>query len=109
MKKLSQYQNLYINNTDQSIPFTINFSMKGVKSLDIAKMLEEKDIYVSTKTSCCPAETPSKLVYALTKDKALASSSVRVSLSHLTTEEEIEQFLKAIDDCIKELEENGKI
>lgn len=109
MKKLSQYQNIYINNTDQSIPFTINFSMKGVKSLDIAKMLEEKDIYVSTKTSCCPAETPSKLVYALTKDKALASSSVRVSLSHLTTEEEIEQFLKVIDDCIKELEENGKI
>lgn len=109
IQHLSQYKNIHINTTDKSIPFTINFSVKGVKSLDIAKMLEEKEIYVSTKTSCCPLETPSKLVYALTRDKSLASSSVRVSLSHLTTEEEIEEFLKTMDDCIKELERNGKV
>lgn len=109
IKHLSHYKNIHINNTDKSIPFTINFSMKDIKSLDIAKMLEKKDIYVSTKTSCCPVETPSKLVYALTRDKSLASSSVRVSLSHLTTEEEIEEFLKVMDDFIKELEQNGKI
>ena len=109
IQHLSQYKNIHINTTDKSIPFTINFSVKGVKSLDIAKMLEEKEIYVSTKTSCCPLETPSKLVYALTRDKSLASSSVRVSLSHLTTEEEIEEFLKTMDDCRKELERNGKV
>lgn len=109
IQHLSQYKNIHINTTDKSIPFTINFSVKGVKSLDIAKMLEEKEIYVSTKTSCCPLETPSKLVYALTRDKSLASSSVRVSLSHLTTEEEIEEFLKSMDECIKELERNGKV
>jgi cysteine desulfurase len=72
-------------------------------------MLEEKDIIVSTKTSCCPKDSPSKLVYALTKDKNLASSSVRVSLSHLTKEEEITIFLNALDEIIKELRKNGKI
>lgn len=106
---LQQYKSIHVNNTDNSIPFTINFSIKGVKALEVSQMLENKDIYVSTKTSCCPLETPSKLVYALTKDKALASSSVRVSLSHLTTKEEVEEFLQAIDECIKELEDNGKI
>lgn len=105
----SKYNCIHINNTDKSIPYTINFSIKKVKSLEVADMLENKDIYVSTKTSCCPLETPSKLVYALTKDKSLAATSIRVSLSHLTTNEEVDEFLEKLDECIKELEQNGKI
>ena len=58
---------------------------------------------VSTKTSCCPLNTPSKLVYALTRDKMLASTSIRISLSHLTKEEEIDEFLKIFDECYKEM------
>lgn len=106
---ISKYKNVHINNTDKSIPYTINFSIKGVKSLQFASMLEKENIYVSTKTSCCPLESPSKLVYALTKDKSLATTSIRVSLSHLTTNEEIDLFLKTFDKCYKELEVNGKI
>ena len=53
--------------------------------------------------------TPSKIVYALTKDKGLSSSSIRVSLSHLTTLEEVDSFLNSIDDIYKEYEANGKI
>lgn len=109
IEHLSQYPFIHINNTAKSLPFTINFSMKGIKSLEIADYLEAKEIYVSTKTSCCPLETPSKLVYALTRDKALAASSVRVSLSHLTTEDEVTLFLKVIDEMVKEFQQNGKI
>lgn len=109
IEHLSQYKCIHINNTDKSIPFTINFSIKGIKSLEVTNILENKDIYVSTKTSCCPLETPSKLVYALTRDKSLAATSVRVSLSHLTTNEEIDEFIEKFDECIKELEQNGKI
>ncbi len=106
---LSKYKKVHINNTSKSIPFTINFSVKGVKSIELAKMLEAKDIYVSTKTSCCPPETPSKLIYALTQDKSLASTSIRVSLSHLTTMAEIDEFLKVFDECYRKLENDGKI
>jgi len=105
---LKKYSLVYINNTENSIPSTINISVKGVRSLDLAKRLEESDIYVSTKTSCCPSESPSKLVYALTKDKSLASSSLRISLAHLTKKEEIEYFLDEFDKAYKELT-NGKI
>ena len=100
---LKKYNFIHINNTDKSIPFTINFSIKGVNSKDFAKMLEEKDVYISTKTSCCPDNTPSKLVYALTKDESLALTSVRISISHLTTQEEIEKFLEIFDECIDNL------
>lgn len=106
---LSKYNNVYINNTNDSIPHTINFSIKGIPALEVQRKLEEHNIYLSTKTSCCPIETPSKLVYALTKDKSLSSSSLRLSISHLTTKEEIEIFLQAFNSIYKEYEENGKI
>ena len=106
---LSKYNNVYINNTNDSIPHTIDFSIKGIPALEVQRKLEEHNIYLSTKTSCCPIETPSKLVYALTKDKSLSSSSLRLSISHLTTKEEIDIFLQAFNSIYKEYEENGKI
>lgn len=109
VSRLKEYKCIHINNTELSVPHTINFSIKGVKSQVIAGMLDEMGIFVSTKTSCCPIETPSKLVYALTKDRALSSSSIRVSLSHLTSLEEVAEFLCALDSCIKELKDNGKM
>ena len=107
--KLKEYKNIHINNTENSIPHTINFSIKGIKSIELQEKLENYDIYVSTKTSCCPIETPSKLIYALTKDKNLSLSSIRVSISHLTTEEEVDKFLDVFDLIYKEYEKNGKI
>lgn len=106
---LKDYKFVHINNTDKFIPYTINFSVKGIKSLELANMLEKRGVYLSTKTSCCPLETPSKLVFALTRDKGLANTSIRVSLSHLTTPEEIDKFLELFDECIEELKVNGKI
>jgi cysteine desulfurase len=103
IETLKQYKNVHINNTEKSIPHTINVSIKGIKSDVFAAKLNENNVMVSTKTSCCPLNTPSKLVYALTKDKGLASTSIRISLSHITTEEEIEKFLKIFDKCYKEM------
>ena len=100
--KLNQYKNVIINSRDNSLPFTINFSIKNVKSLKVVESLEDREIYVSAKTSCCPVESPSKLVYALTKDKQIASTAIRVSLSHLNKQEEVEGFLKVFDDIYKE-------
>ena len=108
-KELHAYSKVVINNTENSIPYTLNFSIKNIRSMDIQKELEKHEIYVSTKTSCCPVTTPSKLVYALTKDKNKALSSIRVSLSHLTTEKEIDQFLSIFNQIYKEYENNGKI
>lgn len=100
---LSSYDKVTINSTKESIPYTINFSIDGIKSMEFAKKLEEYDIYISTKTSCCPTFTPSKLVYAVTHDKSLAATSLRLSLSHQTTKEELNEFYKVFDLCYKEV------
>ena len=108
-KFLEEYPFIHINNTSKCIPFTLNFSINGVNSRDFVDMLDKEGVCVSAKTSCCPVETPSKLVFALTKDKKIASSSIRVSFSHLTKQEEIDIFKDVFKSLIKELEENGKI
>ena len=91
-----------INSNDNCLPHMVNFSLHNIKSEVMLHALEEKDIYVSTQTACSTANY-SKAVYAITHDKELASNSMRVSLSYLTTEDEIDTFLKELDNCINKL------
>ena len=62
--------------------------------------LEEKDIYISTQTACSTGNY-SASVYAVTQDKEKASRSIRISLSYLTTKEEIDIFINTLAECIK--------
>lgn len=98
---LKSLKDVKVNSNENSIPYIINFSVQNKKANDIQAYLNSKGIYVSTKTSCCPIETPSKLVYAVTKNKGLASSSIRLSLSHLTTDAEINEFMKVFKEFIE--------
>ena len=95
--KLSTYENVYINSTDKSVVNTINISIKGIKPETFLHALEEYEIYVSTKSACSSADTMSNSVYAVTRDKERASNTIRISLSYLTTEEEIDKFLEIFD------------
>lgn len=101
--KLSTYENVYINSTEKSIVNTINISIKGIKPETFIHALEEYEIYVSTKSACSSADSMSNSVYAVTKDKERASNTIRISLSYLTTEEEIDQFLEVFDKCYNHL------
>lgn len=105
---LKQNKDVIINSTANSLPYTINISVKKVKSVLFVDKLNQNGAMVSSKTSCCPIMTPSKLVYALTKDKGRASSSIRISLSYLTTREEIDEFIKIFDKVYEEVK-NGEV
>ena len=60
-------------------------------------------VCVSVKSACSVEGTPSKAVYAVSRDRKNALSSWRISLSHLTTNDEITEFLQIFDRCYKEL------
>ncbi len=102
-ENLSKYNNVIINSKNNCILNTINISIKGTSSTIISKMLEEKDIYLSTKSACSSKENMSKVIYALTKDEELAKSSLRISISHLTKKEEIDEFLTVFDEIMKKV------
>ncbi len=107
--KLKEYSQVLLNHTECSLPHVINISLKGIKATKFAELLDHQGVCISTKTSCCPVETPSKMIYALYHDRGRALSSFRISLSHLTTEKEIDEFLAIFSQCYKECFENGKI
>ena len=71
LEQLKQYDQVLINRTKYSLPHVINISLKGMKATKFAQMLDQQGIYISTKTSCCPVETPSKMVYALYQDRQI--------------------------------------
>ena len=100
---LSSFDEVHINTNENSMPFTINFSVKGVSSGRVVDILNDKGICVSSKTSCCPVMAPSKLVMALTNEKSLAVTSIRLSLSHLTTEDEIGAFKEAFEETLNDI------
>lgn len=102
-ENLSHYDLVRINSNDYCIPHILNISVLNVKPETMQHALEEYDIYISTKTACSSKENISRAVLALTNDKERAASSVRISLSYLTTKEECDEFLKAFDKCYKEL------
>lgn len=83
-----------INSNEYCSPYILNISVLGVKPETFLHALEEKDIYISTQTACSSSNTLSKGVLSLTHDEARAKSSLRISLSFLTTIEELEYFKK---------------
>ena len=102
-ERLSNYDNVFINSNDKCIPHILNISVVGCKPETLQHSLEEYGIYISTQTACSSGSSISKAVYALTNDEDRASSSVRISLSYLTTREECEAFLDGFDKCYKRL------
>ena len=102
--KLKTYPLVHINSTINSIPNTINFSLKKIKPETFLHALDEKDVYISTKSACSKSDSMSNAVYALTKDKDLSNHSLRISISYKTTKEEIEKFLEIFDECYKKLD-----
>lgn len=100
---LSDYPKVVINSNDTSLPNVINFSIPSIKSETFMHALEEDDIFISTKSACSAVDAISKPVYALTKNEDVASASLRISLSYLTTDEEIDVFMKSFDKAYKNL------
>lgn len=100
---LAKYPKVKINSPVNAVPFILNFSINGIKSLDFREELEKYDIFLSTKSACSTPNTLSRPVYAVTKDKKAALSSLRISLSHLTTSDEIESFTACFDKSYKKL------
>ena len=101
--KLKEYDKVKINSNDNCIPHILNISVLGVKPETMLHALESKGVYISTQSACSNTNAKSKAVLELTKDIERATSSIRISLSYLTTKKEIEEFINIFDVCYKEL------
>lgn len=102
---LSAYDQFVINSpAEQCSPYIINFSLRGIKGETFVHALEKNEIYVSTKSACSSKNNKaSRVLLAIGRDQELASNEIRISLSHLTTLEELDIFNKVLREVIQEL------
>jgi cysteine desulfurase len=100
---LTKYPHVRINSPENAVPHILNLSTPGVTGAAFQKALGEHGVCVSVKSACSTDGAPSKAVFAVSRDRKRALSSWRISLSHLTTLEEILEFLRIFDVCYKKL------
>lgn len=101
-QELLLIDDIYINSNNYCIPHILNVSVLGVKPETLQHALEDYEIYISTQTACSTSKE-SRSVYALTNDMNKALSSIRISLSHLTTTGDIDYFIKCLKECLEKL------
>lgn len=100
---LTKYPQVQINSPESAVPHILNLSVTGVKGAVFQRALAQRGVCVSVKSACSAEGMPSKAVLDVNRDRKNALSSWRISLSHLTTPEELLTFLEAFDVSYKEL------
>lgn len=91
VEKLSTIDGISINKTKYSIPHILSISFDNVNSSMLSEHLSNRDIVITTNNS--NEINPS--VMAIYNDLNRSKQTMRISLSHLTTVLEINNFLEA--------------
>ncbi len=87
-----------------SSPFIINYSVTGVRPETLLQALGEKGIYISTVSACSTRKTDeSSVVLALTGSHERAQTSIRISMSALTTQEDVDVLCNTLGPLVKSL------
>lgn len=102
-KEVSNMDGIILNSNENCIPHIVNMGILGIKPETMLHALEEYDIYISTKTACSKDNSNSLTLTTLGKDSSISGHSIRVSISYLTTEEEIHTFVEKLKLCIQKL------
>ncbi|MFC7373363.1 cysteine desulfurase family protein [Fictibacillus iocasae] len=107
MDALSSVEGIKINTpVNGTAPHILNFSVEGIKPEVFIHTLEEKDIFVSTRSACSSKKAgPSRVLLSMGVNESLASSAIRISLSFDNTINEAEMAVNAIKSAVKNLRE----
>jgi cysteine desulfurase len=105
IRKLNKIEGIVVNTSaNKSAPHIINFSVPGIQAEVLLHMLEQSGIYVSTTSACSSKRKKSSTVLlAMGKGEAVASSSIRISLSYENTSEELEEFMDVLKKSLEKL------
>ena len=100
---LSKYP-VVINSNDLCVPQILNFSLIKFSNKLFVSRLSDFGVCLSTNSACCGNEEESIILNEITdNNKDISRTSIRISISHLTTEEEIDSFINAVGPIVKRL------
>ena len=99
---LSKYPNIKINKTKYSIPQILNISVMDVMPEVLVHALEKYEIYVSTNTACSSGDISNSII-AIYNDINRAKHTIRISLSYVSTTEEVNKFIEVFKSVYENL------
>ena len=98
-------KDILINHNNYCIPQIVNISlMNNIKPESFIHAMDKHEIYLSTNTACSSGNL-STSVMALYNDTKRATSTIRISISSITTNEEIDTFLECFKDEYNKLKQ----
>lgn len=100
LEKLDKLDGVAINLNDNSMPYIINVSIKGIRSEIMLHFLEEKGIYVSS-GSACSKGAKSNVLKEFGLGDGLIDSAIRISTSFENTVEDMEMLVNSIAEAKK--------
>ncbi|MYL62752.1 aminotransferase class V-fold PLP-dependent enzyme [Bacillus hwajinpoensis] len=104
--ELSIIEGIELNSSMSGAPHIVNFSVPGIKPEVLIHALEEKEIYVSTRSACSSKTAEiSHVLAAVGLTTIRARSAIRISLSFETTKEQIDIFLNELQTEVPKLKQ----
>lgn len=103
IEELKKFENIYINGSiDNSVDNIINISIKGYKQEYIQTFLDMRDIYIGTSSACnSDIVEKSTVLESMNIKEDLINSSIRISFSIYNNKEEIDTFILALKEMMK--------
>lgn len=106
--ELENVEGITINTPKEHVaPHIFNFSVAGFKTEVLVHEIAERGVFVSTTSACNSKKNePSKTLLAMGKDKEIAQSPIRISLSYENTLDEANKAVNVIKDSINHLKKS---
>ena len=89
---------------EEGAPHIVSLSIKGLAAETVLNMLSSKEIYVSA-GSACSSNNPhvSDTLMAVGVERELLESTIRISMSLMTTKEEVDFFLDTLSSQVENM------
>ena len=88
---------------DNSSPYILTVSAKGLRGEVVMHALETKDLIVGNGSACSSKNRFSRVIESCGYDNSVLDGVVRISFSTETTEEECDSAIKIINDTVQKL------
>ena len=101
-EQLEKLPGIVFNSDATASEYILNFSLPGYRSEVLLNFLSAQGICVAAGSACAKGK-PSHVLSAITSDKAVADSAIRLSFSHLNTTAQIDVLIEQLQRALNTL------
>ncbi len=100
LSRLREIEGVTVNSPENALPYIVNISLEGLRSETVLNFLSDMGIYISSGSACAKGHK-SHVLTAMGLSERIIDSSLRVSFSRFTTQEELDFFIEGITMAMK--------